>query len=220
LDELPTPLNPQFVYMLTNILAKNHSDKPSSVHVLDWLAKKGVDFNTVADDNGSSFLLGAWYHACQHRSILLVNKLLELGVNPLKQNASGRSTFAFVIGAAFGLDPISLDVSCSMLQKLDADQIQKARKEVSVLLKRKAGGMRNIQLAASLFTGTLLDEKDTTIGTKACQSCKNRSEGIQKCGTCKAILYCSHSCQKNDWRLHKQICPRLKAIRTLFIEDN
>lgn len=39
-----------------------------------------------------------------------------------------------------------------------------------------------------------------------CQACGQPCQKPLRCGTCKAVNYCSAKCQKEDWRFHKRIC--------------
>jgi hypothetical protein len=42
-----------------------------------------------------------------------------------------------------------------------------------------------------------------------CRLCRGR--GSLRCSKCMATSYCSKSCQKEDWKLHKLACPNLSA---------
>ena len=33
-----------------------------------------------------------------------------------------------------------------------------------------------------------------------------RNENLKKCSRCKSVSYCSITCQKEDWSLHKKMC--------------
>jgi radical SAM protein with 4Fe4S-binding SPASM domain len=33
---------------------------------------------------------------------------------------------------------------------------------------------------------------------------------LNKCGRCRAVAYCSVSCQKDDWPRHKAVCASAK----------
>ena len=49
-------------------------------------------------------------------------------------------------------------------------------------------------------------ELQTTIHRSlACQHCC-ASSGLQKCGRCSVIAYCSKACQQADWPRHKRAC--------------
>ena len=36
----------------------------------------------------------------------------------------------------------------------------------------------------------------------------------KECSMCKASVYCSIDCQKQDWRTHKLVCEKFKAFET------
>jgi len=44
----------------------------------------------------------------------------------------------------------------------------------------------------------------------ACSNCGREAPDLQKCtGVCGGEdMYCNRQCQKKDWKMHKQICPR------------
>ena len=37
------------------------------------------------------------------------------------------------------------------------------------------------------------------------------SESLKMCGQCEKIMYCSRTCQKKHWALHKKHCAKFKA---------
>ena len=45
---------------------------------------------------------------------------------------------------------------------------------------------------------------------RECQNCGNREHSNERrfkyCGRCKTTLYCSRTCQRHDWSLHKLFC--------------
>ena len=45
--------------------------------------------------------------------------------------------------------------------------------------------------------------------------CHQRSKKLKKCKKCKLVFYCSKSCQKHDWKLHKKICRRKLSLYIL-----
>jgi len=57
-----------------------------------------------------------------------------------------------------------------------------------------------------------------------CANCRTRREEgppsarLKKCGSCKAVAYCSSQCQRQHWKAaHKAECPELKVARELRI---
>ncbi|XP_046573155.1 uncharacterized protein LOC124281171 [Haliotis rubra] len=45
-----------------------------------------------------------------------------------------------------------------------------------------------------------------------CHRCKKRGDGMKKCARCKNVLYCSKSCQKEDWPQHKHDCITVDGV--------
>jgi hypothetical protein len=52
--------------------------------------------------------------------------------------------------------------------------------------------------------GSVLGESFT------CHTCKTTRQSMSKCGQCKAVSYCSSTCQAQDWRDHKTGCSPSK----------
>lgn len=36
---------------------------------------------------------------------------------------------------------------------------------------------------------------------------------VKECGQCRAVVYCSRSCQRYDWETHRRQCARLASLR-------
>ena len=48
-------------------------------------------------------------------------------------------------------------------------------------------------------------------GKLVCAGCgKGSFEQLSKCQGCRVIRYCNEACQKSHWKVHKQICAKLK----------
>ncbi|KAI0156770.1 hypothetical protein GGR57DRAFT_501158 [Xylariaceae sp. FL1272] len=45
-----------------------------------------------------------------------------------------------------------------------------------------------------------------------CSVCGKPAE--KKCSRCREAVYCSHDCQKNDWKTHKKVCARIANANT------
>ena len=65
-------------------------------------------------------------------------------------------------------------------------------------------------IAAKQQWQTLMQEMQQELYTTfpqsfACQHC-GASSGLQKCGRCSVIAYCSKACQRADWPQHKRAC--------------
>jgi len=41
-----------------------------------------------------------------------------------------------------------------------------------------------------------------------CLHCGSSSENAKKCSNCRSAYYCSHECQKADWKTHKLVCKQ------------
>ncbi len=48
---------------------------------------------------------------------------------------------------------------------------------------------------------------------ETCSACGKKGSEIQlrKCAGCLSYWYCSHECQKNDWKLHKMTCKEIQS---------
>ena len=58
---------------------------------------------------------------------------------------------------------------------------------------------------------------------KACKCCGATNLSLKKCSGCGVVWYCSHDCQKKDWRdggdsCHKIQCHRIKEQRSQYEE--
>jgi hypothetical protein len=58
----------------------------------------------------------------------------------------------------------------------------------------------------------LIDYIETKVG-RQCGCCRKQSPDL-RCGGCKAISYCSASCQRDDWKRHKKDCKNIPEVRT------
>ncbi|KAK8194242.1 hypothetical protein M8818_007430 [Zalaria obscura] len=45
-------------------------------------------------------------------------------------------------------------------------------------------------------------------GAQACENC-GKSDSLKHCAKCKSTKYCSHDCQKAQWKAHKKVCTRI-----------
>ena len=59
------------------------------------------------------------------------------------------------------------------------------------------------------FENTETPETKATIQkiSRICATC-HKPDAKNRCGTCKAVYYCSRNCQKNHWLKHKELCKR------------
>lgn len=49
---------------------------------------------------------------------------------------------------------------------------------------------------------------DSKNNSKKCATC-NKENAAQRCARCQTTYYCSKSCQKSDWKLHKLVCKKI-----------
>jgi hypothetical protein len=78
---------------------------------------------------------------------------------------------------------------------------------------RRSGGVPAASAEAFSPTGTLSPLQHSRVGgLSMCGAClreKRLDEApFQKCGRCRAVLYCSKACQVAHWRAHKRECTR------------
>ncbi|KNC51484.1 uncharacterized protein AMSG_07680 [Thecamonas trahens ATCC 50062] len=61
---------------------------------------------------------------------------------------------------------------------------------------------------ASFIVPAYHDGTDGVPDPEALALCKvcGKGESRSRCSRCKAVVYCSRSCQKIDWKAHKQVC--------------
>jgi hypothetical protein len=80
--------------------------------------------------------------------------------------------------------------------------------------------LSNIRFINSPATSDMLDVAGETapLGdlSTACNFCNIRDCKLQ-CSTCKMVKYCSRQCQKNDWKIHKQLCLPQKLNKLLNV---
>ena len=50
--------------------------------------------------------------------------------------------------------------------------------------------------------------------SSVCQNSECGEAGKLKCSACASVTYCSASCQKKDWSIHKRNCKQLKAAQS------
>ncbi|KAI8929243.1 hypothetical protein BC831DRAFT_444498 [Entophlyctis helioformis] len=63
------------------------------------------------------------------------------------------------------------------------------------------------------------EAKFITAPNRGCHTCHKEIEGkASQCSACKAVIYCSPACAKQDWPQHKTICPKLKRMMNRFDE--
>ncbi|CAE8629187.1 unnamed protein product [Polarella glacialis] len=54
-----------------------------------------------------------------------------------------------------------------------------------------------------------LKQGESQAGTQmSCRNCQMHMASPLRCGTCKAVFYCSRDYQRQDWRYHKRTCEK------------
>lgn len=64
----------------------------------------------------------------------------------------------------------------------------------------------------------MLSNYCTFFHNNLCHVCKIRSEQLKVCGNCKTLAYCSKEHQKQDWKIHKDICKVISTTENNFSE--
>ena len=64
------------------------------------------------------------------------------------------------------------------------------------------------------------DRNQSTVQSEAklCYFCKKPENNLKKCTRCFTAQYCETSCQKSDWKNHKQICGRLLSDGSILLK--
>ncbi|KAJ7485196.1 hypothetical protein B0H11DRAFT_2018436 [Mycena galericulata] len=53
----------------------------------------------------------------------------------------------------------------------------------------------------------------TQIVNLVCSNCFTKSANrLRKCGKCKRVEYCGETCQKKDWKIHKELCKQFSKV--------
>merc|ERR1712228_724931 len=75
--------------------------------------------------------------------------------------------------------------------------------------------LKNRFYRSIVWIGQNSDNKDVKESIKTCVECGHQTKGhIYKCCGCHGTMktwYCSKKCQKQNWRVHKSICPKNKS---------
>lgn len=80
----------------------------------------------------------------------------------------------------------------------------------------KPGGMRDLgEILLPIATAY------TGISCANCNKAKSVSVNLQSCGGCKKAMYCSRSCQVEDWKeWHKDECKVLKQVQKSYTDEH
>ncbi|KAJ1426285.1 hypothetical protein B484DRAFT_397628 [Ochromonadaceae sp. CCMP2298] len=62
--------------------------------------------------------------------------------------------------------------------------------------------------------GTKEERKERAVGREVeqkCRFCQVEGAGLQMCGACMQVYYCTKEHQKLDWKRHKKDCVPMRA---------
>src|ERR1700733_15529424 len=73
--------------------------------------------------------------------------------------------------------------------------------------------MNNIQDDATILPCKEEKKKEVPISELECTRCGSHgTPTLYACATCMQVLYCSQTCQSQDWRWHRPICLENKKM--------
>jgi hypothetical protein len=64
----------------------------------------------------------------------------------------------------------------------------------------------------------IVNVKPDDINFSLCAACGSPHH-LQLCGRCKATRYCSRTCQREDWKLHKKTCKEDGAFYDAYLQE-
>lgn len=96
--------------------------------------------------------------------------------------------------------------------KSSAGALQEMQRQVEELTKGQNPAIANqMKTMMAGMMGVELPKEPEKAPEIPCQNCAKNCIKPLRCGTCKAVSYCSAQCQKDDWRFHKRICKKPDA---------
>ncbi len=117
----------------------------------------------------------------------------------------------FYIYSTFG------KIKCTLLNELICRCLRMRRKHLLVLLK-SIDNQASVMTFLTMNGCTEADKRSTNDFMErarlpfspssmiACAACNKKDVQFSACGACNEIWYYSKQCQRDDWRLHKEIC--------------
>ena len=88
-------------------------------------------------------------------------------------------------------------------------------KRLTALLRQEASEAHNNQVDDNEDDGALKEAKDAEPAAKLqCGICAKVTTKAFRCGACKQVVYCSPTCQRTDWGVHRQRCQALSAAHS------
>lgn len=179
-------------------------------HELDTLkqtvAQIGLD--NIADDSGNTLLDKAFEVNCP----AIIEFLLQQAKDP--QEALARfpfehvnpttDTFRYFLDLAYGTQP-----------KFIAPGVSTKKRKCATLGAQSFGSLsKQCDLAHATTNGKQGHaakqtnmQLESDLNARACAHCKNH-DCINRCSLCRLVYYCSETCQKANWRVHKHNCKK------------
>ena len=71
----------------------------------------------------------------------------------------------------------------------------------------------NIKSSTQLIKTTfMVTSLDLTYSKTLCNQCLMESSSLKRCSKCKHLRYCSESCQREGWKIHRSECSGLRKV--------
>ncbi|KAI0665455.1 hypothetical protein C8Q78DRAFT_1064754 [Trametes maxima] len=189
------------------------SEQPAARSALASIFAEGiVDISVTSDEMGlwrqfipalAERCRAGWNHreACEHKTgssdaqeseTSAADPLCSCGrgvnVEGMERNKLWRPLAPFVTRVA--LSPL---FAVSYLEPvIDADQPSSTRTSTKSLRSSPSSGTPPTNVGSSI--------------NARCGRCSKEGEALRRCSRCKVVAYCSETCQKADWKIHKLTC--------------
>ena len=69
---------------------------------------------------------------------------------------------------------------------------------------------QNLPSAPHIIKSVQVIDHKSTMSTKLCSACGEKSDALMKCRACKCVWYCDKDCQNRHWKEHKKECKPIK----------
>eukprot|EP00983_Pelagomonas_calceolata_P076646 1153508-Pelagomonas_calceolata.AAC.1 len=94
-------------------------------------------------------------------------------------------------------------------KKQKEQQEQKKQKEQQEQRKQKEMQRQQHEQYSSECKQTAETARATSSRARACAECGKTDGGLQRCGGCRVVRYCSAACQRKAWPAHKKECKQV-----------
>jgi len=94
-------------------------------------------------------------------------------------------------------------------RKKEKEQEQKKQKEQQEQRKQKEMQRQQHEQYSSECKQTAETARATSSRARACAECGKTDGGLQRCGGCRVVRYCSAACQRKAWPAHKKECKQV-----------